>query len=88
MDGNPNILRSEVWKELRLLDELIQNATVYYDEEYFTYKDICAKWMSECFHNDILNLDYVLEEVSLLLRITNPIYIAKIKIVEIDFTVQ
>lgn len=52
-----------MWKELRLLDGIIQNTTVFYDDEYFTYKDICAKWMSSCFKNDILDLDYVMDEV-------------------------
>ncbi|XP_068897775.1 patched domain-containing protein 4 isoform X4 [Tenebrio molitor] len=62
-DGNKNLLRTVVWKELRLLDGIIQNMTVYHDYEYFTYKDICAKWMSECFQNDILNLDYIMDDV-------------------------
>lgn len=47
---------------------MIQNTTVYYGEEYFRYEDICAKWMSECFKNDILNLDYVLDDVSIVWR--------------------
>ncbi|XP_030763532.1 patched domain-containing protein 3 isoform X2 [Sitophilus oryzae] len=57
------MLRVEVWKEIRMLDELIQNMTVIYENEYFTYNDICAKWMTECFQNDILNLDYIMEDV-------------------------
>lgn len=63
-DGDKNILRSSVWKELRLLDDIIQNITLFYDDEYFTYTDICAKWMGSCFKNDILNLDTVIDEVS------------------------
>lgn len=63
-DGNKNMLRAAIWKELRLLDGIIRNITVFYEEEYFRYEDICAKWMSECFQNDILNLDYVIEDVS------------------------
>ncbi|KRT79642.1 Hedgehog receptor, partial [Oryctes borbonicus] len=62
-DGNKNMLRAEVWKELRLLDDIIQNATVFFEDEYFMYQDICAKWNNECFKNDILNLDYVIDEV-------------------------
>nr|XP_022905229.1 patched domain-containing protein 3 [Onthophagus taurus] len=62
-DGNKNMLRMEIWKELRRLDEIIQNTTVYFDDEYYTYQDICAKWGNECFKNDILNLDNVLEDV-------------------------
>lgn len=62
-DGDPNILRVDVWRELRLLDEIIQNTTAYYDEETFTYHDICAKWMEQCYTNDILNLDKIIDEV-------------------------
>lgn len=64
-DGNKNMLRADIWKELRLLDGIIRNLTVYYEDEYYKYEDICAKWLSECFQNDILNLDYVIEDVSI-----------------------
>lgn len=62
-DGNKNMLRTDVWKEMRQLDDLIQNMTVNFQDEQFTYTDICAKWMDECFQNDILNLEYIMEEV-------------------------
>ncbi|GLV34155.1 Patched-related [Carabus blaptoides fortunei] len=62
-DGDSNILRADVWRELRILDDIIQNTTAYYDEETFTYHDICAKWMEQCFTNDILNLDKIIDEV-------------------------
>lgn len=63
-DGDTNMLRVNVWKELKQLDELIQNMTVYFEDEYFDYKHICAKWLSDCFQNDILNLEYIMEDVS------------------------
>lgn len=59
------MLRVDVWKEMKYLDELIQNMTVVYEDEYFTYADICAKWMTDCFQNDILNLEYIMEEVNI-----------------------
>nr|CAH7721482.1 unnamed protein product [Callosobruchus chinensis] len=62
-DGDKNMLRTAVWDEVRLLDEYIQNMTVHFDDQYFTYKDICAKWMDECFFNDILNLHYIMDDV-------------------------
>lgn len=62
-DGDENLLRTSVWSELRKLDDIIQNTTVDYDGETFSYKDICAKWENECYTNDILNLDYILPEV-------------------------
>lgn len=46
-----------------MLDDMIQNKTVTYDDDTFTYSDICAKWENECFQNDILNLDQLMDEV-------------------------
>lgn len=38
------------------------------------YDDICAKWVDSCFPNDILNLDYVMDDViSKALNLTFPI---------------
>ncbi|XP_050498733.1 patched domain-containing protein 3 [Diabrotica virgifera virgifera] len=62
-DGEKNMLRVNVWKELRLLDEYIQNMTITYDDVEYTYRDICARWLTDCFNNDILNLDYIMEDV-------------------------
>ncbi|XP_062562304.1 patched domain-containing protein 3 [Armigeres subalbatus] len=62
-DEDKNLLRSEVWKELRQLDGIIQNTTVHYDGDTFTYRDMCARWENECFLNDILNLDQIIGEV-------------------------
>ncbi|XP_072944049.1 patched domain-containing protein 3 isoform X1 [Epargyreus clarus] len=63
-DNNTNILRTEVWKELRQLDELVQNITVNLPNgETFTYREECARWEGQCFVNDILNLDKIIGEV-------------------------
>lgn len=62
------MLRTEVWKELRQLDDLVQNVTVTLSTgETFTYRDECARWEGQCFTNDILNLDKIIGEVSFLL---------------------
>lgn len=63
-DGEENLLRTAVWKELRMLDDIIQNTTVDFDGDTFTYRQICARWENECYSNDILNLDYILPEAS------------------------
>lgn len=63
-DGDRNMLRADVFRELRQLDDIIQNSTVTYDGETFTYKDACARWENECFANDILNLDHIIKDVS------------------------
>lgn len=49
--------------ELRILDQIIRNTTVYHDGEEFQYADVCAKFQDECFNNDILNLDKIMDEV-------------------------
>lgn len=46
-----------------MLDDIIQNTTVDYDGETFSYRQICARWETECFTNDILNLDLILPDV-------------------------
>lgn len=63
------MLRAVIWKELRMLDGYIQNMTVLHNDEYFTYKEICARWMTDCFQNDILNLDYIIDDVSVFERV-------------------
>lgn len=52
-----------MFKELRILDQIIQNTTVYHDGEEFKYEDVCAKFQDECFNNDILSLDKIMDEV-------------------------
>jgi hypothetical protein len=72
-DGG-NMLRTDIWREMRQLDEIIQNATASLDGEYFTYRQICARWVDECFRNDVLELDHVLPEVENgSLRLTFPV---------------
>jgi len=63
-DGDENMIRREVFQELRQLDNIIQNATTTYDGDTYTYKDNCARWENECFENDILNLDALMDDVS------------------------
>jgi hypothetical protein len=60
-DGGRNMLKSVIWDELRQLDQIIKNAEAKYDGEVFTYQEICARWLDQCFNNDILNLYHVIE---------------------------
>lgn len=58
------MLRTEVWRELRQLDEYVQNVTVTLENgEQFSYREECARWEGQCFTNDILNLDKIIGEV-------------------------
>ena len=73
-----DLLSVEVWREMRLLDDIIRNASIRFgdDEELFTYREICARWEGECFDNDILNLDKIMEDVVTgALNLTFPIMI-------------
>ena len=63
-DGDPNLIRREVFEELRILDGLIHNASAFYDGESYSYKDICARKYGDCFENDILNVDLMMDDVS------------------------
>ncbi|XP_023935051.2 patched domain-containing protein 3 isoform X1 [Bicyclus anynana] len=63
-DNDTNMLRTEVWKELRQLDEYVQNVTVTLENgDTFSYREECARWEGQCFVNDILNLDKIIGEV-------------------------
>lgn len=62
-DGDRNLVRREIFKELRILDGIIHNLTATYDGESFKYRDICARTLGECYENGILNLDLLMDEV-------------------------
>ncbi|XP_045785831.1 patched domain-containing protein 3 [Maniola jurtina] len=62
--NDTNLLRSEVWQELRQLDDYVQNVTVTLENGVtFSYREECARWEGQCFVNDILNLDKIIGEV-------------------------
>ncbi len=72
------MLTSDTWRELRLLDSIVKNIQIIWgeDPQNYTYTDLCAKWMGECFENDILNLDEVMDQVeSKQLNLTFPVMI-------------
>ncbi|XP_076684243.1 patched domain-containing protein isoform X2 [Andrena cerasifolii] len=62
-DGDENLLRQVVFDELKQLDDAIKGAKATYAGEVFTYEQICARWLDECFTNDILDLRYVIMDV-------------------------
>ncbi|XP_014241430.1 patched domain-containing protein 3 isoform X2 [Cimex lectularius] len=73
-----DLLSVEVWRELRLLDSIVRNSSIVFGEEKerFFYHDICARWLDNCFENDILNLDKIMDEVVAgTLNLTFPIMI-------------
>ncbi|XP_017764306.1 PREDICTED: patched domain-containing protein 3 [Eufriesea mexicana] len=62
-DGNDNLLREAVFRELMELDKAIRNTKAVYEGTQFTYNQICAKWLDTCFSNDILDLYHVIDDV-------------------------
>ncbi|XP_076653309.1 patched domain-containing protein [Halictus rubicundus] len=62
-DGTNNLLRTAVFDELMQLDNIVRSARATYEGEEFTYEQICARWLDECFTNDILNLRHIMEDV-------------------------
>ncbi|XP_078042830.1 patched domain-containing protein isoform X2 [Augochlora pura] len=62
-DADNNLLKTAVFDELQQLDKIIRTAKASYEGEVFTYEQICARWLDECFSNDILNLRYIMEDV-------------------------
>ncbi|KZC09210.1 Patched domain-containing protein 3 [Dufourea novaeangliae] len=62
-DGNDNLLRADVFDELIQLDKVIKSSVATYEGGVFTYDQICAKWLDECFSNDILNLHHIIKDV-------------------------
>ncbi|XP_066586753.1 patched domain-containing protein 3 [Prorops nasuta] len=62
-DGDKNMLRTVIWDEMRELDKIIRDVKVTFDGEIFGYEDVCARWLDQCFTNDILNLHHVLGDV-------------------------
>lgn len=69
-DGDRNLIRREVFEELRILDGLIQNATITFDDQTYTYQDVCAKNHDGCFVNSLLDLDQVMDEVSFIQNVS------------------
>lgn len=46
------------------MDAMVQNATATYNDETFTYQDICARNDGYCFENNILTLNDIMDDVS------------------------
>lgn len=61
-DGG-DMLRRVIWDEVMLLDRMIRNITVEWDDSYWKYEDLCAKQDEKCWRNDILDFDERMEEI-------------------------
>lgn len=60
-DGGQNVLKKEIWEELVELDRIIRDIKAEYEGETFAYQQVCARWLDECFGNNILSLQLIIE---------------------------
>ncbi len=76
-DGG-SILRSQVWRELSFLNDVVKNISIQWEETNLGYKDICAKALNGyCWGNEILELGAYIEEIeSRELNLTYPIWLS------------
>ncbi|XP_064456461.1 patched domain-containing protein 3-like [Ornithodoros turicata] len=61
-DGS-NLLRREIWDEIMLLDSIIKNMTVTWDDDVWKYEQICARDGPLCYPNDLLDFYPIIDEI-------------------------
>lgn len=61
-DGG-NVLRRSIWNEIMLLDSIIKNLTIKWDDMNWRYEDLCARQDYKCWNNDILDFDNRIDEI-------------------------
>ncbi|XP_064454991.1 patched domain-containing protein 3-like [Ornithodoros turicata] len=58
-----NLLRREIWDEIMLLDSIIKNMTVAWDDDVWRYEQICARDGPLCYPNDLLDFYPIIDEI-------------------------
>lgn len=58
-----NVLTKSVFDEIVQLDRLIKNMTIKFDDDPYTYEDLCARSEGKCFENDILDFVPRIEDI-------------------------
>lgn len=62
--NNLTVFREQIFWEIVLLDRIIRNLTIDYDDFQLTFDDICAKLNEQCFNsNTVLDLAYQIKEI-------------------------
>ncbi|KAL7632548.1 UNVERIFIED_CONTAM: hypothetical protein RMT77_017115 [Armadillidium vulgare] len=60
-DGS--LIREGIWNEIMAFDSRVRATNIIFDEDLYTYHNVCAKWDGSCFENKILNLDELMPEI-------------------------
>lgn len=61
-NGN-NLLSRKVWDEIIMLDQIIKNMTVLWDDDIWTYEQICARNGRPCYPNDMLDFYPYIDQI-------------------------
>lgn len=58
-----NVFKETVWRDLKEIDLFVKNLNVTYKGRTFFYRDICAKWESNCYENRVMNLQPLIPDI-------------------------
>lgn len=61
-DGG-KLLTRKVWDEIMLLDQIIKNMTVLWDDDIWMYEQICARDGRHCYPNDMLDFYPYIDQI-------------------------
>ena len=61
-DGG-SVLRRSIWNEVMLLDQMLKNMTIWWDDSPWKYDDMCARHDGKCWNNDILDFDNRIDDI-------------------------
>ena len=60
---NETMLRTSIWEDLMALDEAVKNLTIDWEDETYTFQDVCAKKNGNCLTNQVFNLNEYMYEI-------------------------
>ncbi|XP_040070232.1 patched domain-containing protein 3 [Ixodes scapularis] len=58
-----NLLSRKVWDEIIMLDQIIKNMTVLWDDDIWTYEQICARNGRPCYPNEMLDFYPYIDQI-------------------------
>lgn len=61
-DGG-SVLRSSIFSQVVMLDSMIRNMTIEYDDDVYRYDQLCARMNGRCYSNDILEFADKIKEI-------------------------
>lgn len=76
-DGG-SLLRTQVWQEIAVLDEVVRNISIKWEEGEYTYRNLCAIALpGDCWANDVLELGGFMEDIEARnINLTYPVWLS------------